>query len=101
MQDCSARYVRDRPVAKGSSTMVIYSHGPVSAAVILAFAWTFMAVINNICLKRRPGWSYAELTTFCWGAHDFCACQLVMRLAHKTERLACRQVDVSILEHRP
>lgn len=43
------------------------SHGPVSAAVIFCFAWTGLALVNNVSLKQRPGWSYAELTLFCWG----------------------------------
>ena len=43
------------------------SHGPVSAAVVLCVAYTGLAVLNNISLKRRPSWEYTELTGFCWG----------------------------------
>ena len=43
------------------------SHGPISAAVIFAFGWAGLAVVNNVSLKRHPGWDYAELSTFCWG----------------------------------
>jgi hypothetical protein len=43
------------------------SHGPILAAVIFAFGWAGLAVVNNVSLKRHPGWDYAELSTFCWG----------------------------------
>ena len=47
--------------------LTMNSHGPVSAAVVLCFAWSGLAVVNNMSLKKRPGWEFAELTTFCWG----------------------------------
>ena len=43
------------------------SHGPISAAVIFAFGWAGLAMVNNVSLKRHPGWDYAELSTICWG----------------------------------
>ncbi|DBA98822.1 hypothetical protein WJX77_011551 [Trebouxia sp. C0004] len=61
------------------------SHGPISAAVIFAFGWAGLAVVNNVTLKRRPGWDYAELSTFCWVRVVAFACEAAS--AHHPDRL--------------
>ncbi|KAL0023539.1 hypothetical protein WJX79_010576 [Trebouxia sp. C0005] len=61
------------------------SHGPISAAIIFAFGWAGLAVVNNVSLKRRPGWDYAELSTFCWVRVIAFACEAAA--AHHPDRL--------------
>ncbi|KAL0046156.1 hypothetical protein WJX82_004368 [Trebouxia sp. C0006] len=61
------------------------SHGPISAAVIFAFGWAGLAMVNNVSLKRHPGWDYAELSTFCWVRVIAFACEAAA--AHHPDRL--------------
>ena len=63
------------------------SHGSVSAAVAFCFAWAMLAATNNVSLKRHPSWSFAELTTFCWGK----VCQTRFRAAKAAEHRLARR----------
>lgn len=62
-----AQTVGVSPVLPQFAAYIMDSHGPISIAVIFAFTWAALAVVNNVSLKRRPGWDYVELSTFCWG----------------------------------
>ena len=65
------------------------SHGPLSAAVLFALAWTSLAVVNNVRVKRQLSIINVELSSFCWGQYLPC-----MRLAAATALPVLTDVNI-------